>query len=57
MKPFAPKLGSARPRVTAALNQAALGQFTPNPPAPQGAVAKKKKPQKSQVSMALQGAF
>lgn len=62
-KPFTPKLGGARPRLTAALNSPTLQQFTPKMlAAVQGAAAKQvaQKKQKNKTSatlMALTGQF
>lgn len=63
-KPFTPKLGGARPRLSAQLNAPQLQQFTPRMlAAVQGAAAKvvaQKKPKKDKTSAtlkALQGQF
>lgn len=57
MKPFSPKLGGARPRLSAQLNAPALNQFTPKMlAAVQGAAAKinaQKQPAKNKTSMTL----
>jgi hypothetical protein len=56
-KPFTPKLGGARPRLSAALESPALNQFTPRMlAAVQGAAAKQvaqKKPNKNKTSATL----